>query len=139
MISNHKIIIDTNLWISFLLTKQFHFISALLNNRAVTVVFSKELWDEFIDVARRPKFKSFFELSDLKTLLEVLTGKVVYYDVHSSVSECRDKKDNFLLSLAKDSSADYLLTGDKDLLVLNPFGKTQIITIAEYRSLQAHC
>lgn len=29
---------------------------------------------------------------------------------------CRDPKDNFLLSIAKDGNANYLLTGDNDLL-----------------------
>jgi predicted nucleic acid-binding protein len=53
--------------------------------------------------------------------------------VTSSVSLCRDKKDNFLLALAKDACADYLITGDKDLLVIKKFERTQIITITEYR------
>lgn len=39
-------------------------------------------------------------------------------DIRSEVSLCRDEKDNYLLALAKDSQADFLMTGDKDLLVL---------------------
>jgi len=50
----------------------------------------------------------------------------------SSVKLCRDEKDNFLLSLAKDGFADYLLTSDKDLLVLKRFEKTEILTALEY-------
>lgn len=50
-------------------------------------------------------------------------------EVESIVTICRDPKDNFLLALAKDGKADYLITGDNDLLVLNKFGKTKIITI----------
>ena len=49
-------------------------------------------------------------------------------DVQSIVTICRDPKDNFLLALAKDSKADYLLTGDNDLLDIKNFGKTKIIT-----------
>jgi predicted nucleic acid-binding protein len=41
-------------------------------------------------------------------------------------------KDNFLLALAKDGKAHYLLTGDKDLLDLEKFGKTRIVTISHF-------
>ncbi len=53
-------------------------------------------------------------------------------DVQSIVTICRDPKDNFLLALAKDSKADYLLTGDNDLLDIKNFGKTKIITINNF-------
>lgn len=33
---------------------------------------------------------------------------------------CRDPKDNFLIDLIDSSKADYMVTGNKDLLVLNP-------------------
>ena len=53
-------------------------------------------------------------------------------EVESIVTICRDPKDNFLLALAKDGKADYLLTGDKDLLDLIKFGKTKIKTITAF-------
>ncbi|NOU18040.1 MAG: putative toxin-antitoxin system toxin component, PIN family [Bacteroidales bacterium] len=49
--------------------------------------------------------------------------------IRSEVTECRDPKDNFLLNLTIDSKADYLATGDKDLLVLKRIGKARIITL----------
>ena len=52
--------------------------------------------------------------------------------VTSEINICRDKKDNFLLSLCVDSQADYLLTGDEDLLVIKKIKKTSIIKIGEY-------
>jgi len=52
--------------------------------------------------------------------------------VKSNVKVCRDSKDDFLLALAKDGKADYLLTGDKDLLEIKNFGKTIILTISEF-------
>ena len=53
-------------------------------------------------------------------------------EVQSVITFCRDPKDNFLLALAKDGKADYLLTGDKDLLILTKFGKTKIKTITTF-------
>lgn len=55
-----------------------------------------------------------------------------FIEVKSIVTVCRDSKDNFLLALAKDGQADYLLTGDKDLLELKKFGKTRIKTIVTF-------
>ncbi|WP_188562824.1 putative toxin-antitoxin system toxin component, PIN family [Hymenobacter frigidus] len=52
--------------------------------------------------------------------------------VTSAVELCRDPKDNFLLNLALDSQADYLLSGDEDLLVLGSVGSTSIMTLAEF-------
>ena len=53
----------------------------------------------------------------------------------SVVDICRDPKDNFLLALAKDGNADYLITGDNDLLVLKEFGKTKIVTLTEFAAV----
>jgi putative PIN family toxin of toxin-antitoxin system len=66
-------------------------------------------------------------------LLELIEHYADFISINSNVKVCRDENDNFLLSLAKDSSANYLITGDNDLLVLNQFEKTRIITIAEYK------
>ncbi len=57
-------------------------------------------------------------------------GEVV--EVKSKVERCRDAKDNFILALARHSKADYLLTGDKDLLELKTFEGTKIIQPTEY-------
>jgi len=48
----------------------------------------------------------------------------------------RDRtKDNFLLALARDGNADYLITGDKDLRDMKVFEKTKIVTLNEFESL----
>jgi len=52
--------------------------------------------DEFIEVAQRPKFRRFFNPSDLRTLLLAMSGKAIFVEVSSSVEICRDEKDNFL-------------------------------------------
>ena len=136
MPKKHRIIIDTNLWISFLLTRQFSFLDNLLEKKRVRLIFSEELLAEFITVVQRPKLRKFFREQDIEILLEVIQKYSEFINVTSVVNVCRDKKDNFLLSLAKDGSADYLITGDKDLLIIKRFEKTEIITIAEYKLSQ---
>ncbi len=129
-----RVIIDTNLWISFLLSKNFIGLDKLFSNQSITILFSKELLEEFVTVARRPKFRKYFSVSDLHELLQQLSLRAEFVKVITSASDCRDLKDNFLLSLAADGKATHLITGDKDLLDLKKFGKTKIITISTYLS-----
>lgn len=128
----HRVVVDTNLWISFLLTKDFVRLDQLLAADELTLVFSRELLDEFVAVAQRPKFKKYFSLADLTDLLTQINAKAEFVVVTSTIDVCRDPKDNFLLALAVDSEATHLLTGDKDLLVLGRLHTTRIQTIAEY-------
>ena len=53
----------------------------------------------------------------------------------SKVNICRDKKDNFLLSLCVDGNADYLITGDNDLLSINNVEETSILTFKEFLNI----
>ncbi|WP_151088945.1 putative toxin-antitoxin system toxin component, PIN family [Hymenobacter baengnokdamensis] len=128
----HRLILDTNLWISFLLTSNYARLDRLLADAHASLLFSQELFSEFITVANRPKFKKYFSPADLQALLFAVRPKAEIIEVTSLVSLCRDPKDNFLLALALDGNATHLLTGDQDLLVLEKVGVTQIITLTEY-------
>lgn len=134
MEKKNRIIIDTNLWISFLLTKQFSFLDDLLENHNIQLIFSQQLLSEFMDVIKRPKLRNFFIDENLELILEIIEKYADFISVTSTTNVCRDVKDNFLLSLAKDGSANYLITGDQDLLVIKRFEKTEIITIAEFKT-----
>ena len=131
---SHKIIIDTNLWISFLLTNQFSFLDKLLTKKKVKLAFSGELLAEFLEVVKRPKLSKYFKTEDLEKIIEIINQYAEFYPVNSTVEICRDEKDNFLLALAKESKANFLITGDKDLLVIKKFELTEIITIAEFKT-----
>lgn len=127
-----RIVVDTNLWISFLLTKDVSRLDQFFADKQLTLLFSQELLDEFIEVARRPKFKKYFSLADLEELIIHIRAKAEFITVTSLVELCQDSKDNFLLSLALDGKATHVLTGDKDLLVLGQLGKTKILSISEF-------
>jgi putative PIN family toxin of toxin-antitoxin system len=135
MDSPSRIIFDTNLWISYLISNRLIKIDLLLEQGKIRLLFSEESLQEFIEVATRPKFKKYFSEEDIRALLDLFDyfGEVV--EVNSSVEICRDPKDNFLLALAKDSQADYLITGDKDLLEIKQFESTQIITFSDFEGI----
>jgi len=127
-----RLILDTNLWISFLISSKYEKLDTLLFEHKSTLLFSRELLEEFVTVVSRPKLRKYFSKSDVSDLLDTIDTVAEYIEVTSEISECRDPKDNFLLALAVDGDADYLLTGDKDLLVLEEIGKTKIMTISEF-------
>lgn len=131
----YRIIIDTNLWISFLLSKNTRGLDQVFADSSLILLFSKELLDEFIEVIGRPKLKKYFNKVDLQNLLVQIDLHAEFINVSSNVELCRDPKDNFLISLALDGNANFLLTGDNDLLVLKKVGKTQIITITQFLEL----
>ena len=129
-----RIIIDTNLWISFLITNDFNKLDHFLNSDKYLVVFSDELFDEFLEVVHREKFARYFNDLNIKILVEIINEKALFVKVFSNVNVCRDVKDNFLLSLAIDGDVDYLITGDNDLLILKHYQKTSILTINDFIS-----
>lgn len=127
-----KIILDTNLWISFLISKKFNSIDKLIENNKITLIFSDELISEFVEVVNRPKFEKYFSKNDIEKILDYFDqyGKLV--KVKSDIKICRDEKDNFLLNLSIDSKADYLITGDNDLLVLKKIERTKIMNFTDF-------
>ena len=131
----NRVIVDTNLWISFLITKDFSIFDAKVEHN-LQFILCQELIDEFLNVANRDKFKRYFSSEDVEQLLLELTRKSIFVKVTSEVPTCRDPKDNFLLALALDSKATHLITGDKDLLVLKRFEETDILTLTEYFSIE---
>ena len=130
-----KTIIDTNLFISFLIGKRLSGLKAYLVDSNVELVFSEQNITELKLVTCRKKFRKYFPSSEVDDLVDFirLIGKV--FDIQNILEICRDPKDDFLLALSKKSKADYLVTGDSDLLDLRVYKDTKIITIVEFESI----
>jgi putative PIN family toxin of toxin-antitoxin system len=120
----------------FLITKDFSKLDEILFSGHGILVFSQELLDEFLEVAKRPKFRRFFSASDIEEILETIDEYADFVNVETKLKLCRDPKDNFLLSLSIYANVDFLLTGDKDLLDPIKFGETTIITISEFMQVK---
>ena len=135
-----RVIIDTNLWISYLLTRDFLKFDSIIADNEITLLFSEELLNEIIEITQRIKFKRYFKLDEVESLILMIKTRAIFVDVTSEIQKyrnteiqkCRDIKDNFLLSLSMDGKASHLLTGDKDLLILKKIGQKKIIKITEY-------
>lgn len=128
-----RLVFDTNCLISAMLSPDSIvancFRKALENGGILT---SEDCFEELIEVLKRSKFKKYFTESQIEYVIAVLTQQLVFQKVESKVSACRDPKDNKFLSLAKDSNAKYLITGDLDLLQMLKYEETEIITPRSY-------
>ncbi len=82
------------------------------------MLFSAELVTEINATIQKPRLKKYFGNNALDEMLTVFDSYIDFIKVVNTVTVCRDRKDNFLLSLAQDGEADFLLTGDNDLLIL---------------------
>lgn len=108
-----KVIIDTNIWISFLIGKELHNLKDLIVNEKVKVITTDQLIHEIRLVTARDKLKKYFDqdkVSDLISLFDILADKVKIRKINNI---CRDPKDDFLLALSRESRANYLITGDQ--------------------------
>ncbi len=131
-----RILIDTNLWVRALISERTRERLALvIANPDVQILGSQELIEEIRDVANRPRLKKFLTIKDVTQFLEILGQRLDLVSATSNVRVCRDPEDDYLLAICKDFSLDYLLTEDEDLLVLNPFGETQIIHWVDFEKL----
>ena len=127
-----KVIFDTNVWISFLIGKRLSRIENLISDSRIIVVITEQLLDEIRLVTGRDKLRKYFPRKSVKELIELLEAIGEMIEVTPTHFINRDIKDNFLLDLIDFSKADYLVTGDKDLLEHNPFKTAKILTPTDF-------
>ena len=131
-----KVILDTNIWISFLLGKRLTILREIVEMEEVEIYVSDDLLAELREVVFRPKFLGKIEFQSVLNLFELINAKCRIIEGYPNVeSAIRDIKDLYLLSMAESIPADYIVTGDNDLLVLRNYKDTRIITFAEFVAL----
>jgi len=104
-------------------------------SKEIKAVVSDEMLKELSEVLSRPRFRNIFTAERIKELFSLLDSYAIVVSPSQKVSACRDEKDNFLLEVALEGKADYLITGDEDLLVLNPFHNTKIVRAKDFEEI----
>ena len=127
-----RIIIDTNLWISFLIGRKLSSLLDLMSYPEFQLVISTELIEEIHDVVSRPKLAKYYTSENVNMLMKYMKDFSLSFELGNIPSRCRDPKDDYLLELALVSDADFLVTGDKDLLEVKKIGNCQIVTAMEF-------
>ncbi len=124
-----RVVIDVNIWVSFAIGKRCEVLSEIVLHPLIEIYASAELVNELKDVFKKPKLKKIISKERAKETLLLLKQSAFILKPFSVVRFSRDSADDYLLEIAKDCNADYLITGDKDLLVLNKFQNVEIINL----------
>ena len=131
-----NIIIDTNLWVSFAIGKRLSAMRTLLTNPTLKICVCDELLDEFAKVLARPKIREYVTDDDVRDTYKLMEQYCSYIPIRKkATSPIRDKKDLYLLSFAETIPADFIVTGDKDLLTLRRHAKTRVVTYKEFSDI----
>jgi uncharacterized protein len=96
------------------------------------ILLSDAVLSELIEVLTRPKFDRYVSKQTREQLTDDLTQTALFVRPKEQITECRDAEDNKYLELAVEGSAQCIITGDQDLLVLSPFREITIITPQEF-------
>ena len=96
------------------------------------VLMSESVFLELTTVLLRPKFDRYISQIKRLAFLEMLAQTVQFTEISASIQVCRDTKDDQYLELAVNGKAESIVTGDDDLLVLNPFREINILTVADF-------
>ncbi len=125
--------VDTNALISRLL------LPASVPGRAVRkavdeaqLLVSESTLEELADVLSRSKFDPYVTIEERQEFLRLLGRIVELVPIVHVVRACRDPKDDKFLEVAVNGEADVIVTGDDDLLALNPFRGIAILAPAAY-------
>jgi len=110
-------------------------IKAIISQDAIEVIACDELIAELKQTLERDKFRKYVAFENIPSAIELVEYSTTDFKIASTVEYCRDNKDDYLLALAMDSQANFLITGDKDLLVLQKFNTTQIVRLTEFINL----
>lgn len=132
------LVIDTNLLISAMISPNSIIHEVLEKALENYVIYnSQQTIDEFLEVAKREKFLRFFkDLSKRDSFIDFVIKSTKIIEPTHTVTDCRDPKDNKFLEIALTCQAVYLVSGDKDLLTLNPYQNIKIVTANEFLEIE---
>jgi uncharacterized protein len=128
-----KVIVDTNIWISFLIGKSLKGLQNYIDSQFIIIITCNEQIQELSEVFKKPKIKKHFTPEQIAEFFELFDESSESIVIKTETNLCRDFKDNYLVSLAIDSKADFLITGDIDLLELQQVGGTTVIKFSDFK------
>lgn len=126
-----RIVIDTNVLISGVFFGGFprNILSAVVSQK-ITACATAEIINEYEEIVQEmiDRKQGHFNSVILSPLIEAM--EIIETNTHIEI--CRDPDDNKFLECARDSHALYIVSGDKDLLVIEEYEKIQIVTAKDF-------
>lgn len=128
-----RFVFDTNVTISAALLKTSVPRQALdLARRLGKILMSWPTMAELQEVLGRKRFDKYISENERMLFLEALAREATLIDTIETITDCRDPKDNKFLEVAVEGNAACLVSGDKDLLTLNPFRDIPVLTPRDF-------
>jgi putative PIN family toxin of toxin-antitoxin system len=128
-----RFVIDTNILVSSILISSSKPDYALKKVRNIgNILLSETTFQELEEILYRPKFDRYVSLITRIEFITKLKSESNLIKISEKITICRDPKDDKFLELAVNGQANFIITGDEDLLVLNPFRNIEIITVNEF-------
>jgi putative PIN family toxin of toxin-antitoxin system len=128
------LILDSNIWISYLVSRRLDTLVTIIHDHQLTVLTSTPLIKEIQEVLSRPKFKKYLKHSDIKEFIAIHLKLCQFKDTDETVHHITDPKDNFLLNLYNKGKATLLVSGDKKFLLEANELKYRIMTLREFEA-----
>lgn len=128
-----RIVFDTNVIVSALLLSES--IPRRAFDKALdqdTILISTPVLLEFAEVLAREKLDKYLREEERMRFLIAFLKETELIEIRERVSDCRDENDNKFLELALSGKADCIISGDDDLLVLNPYRGVSIINPRDF-------
>jgi putative PIN family toxin of toxin-antitoxin system len=127
-----RAVLETNILISAVLTrrKPFQVLPWVLENG--TLIFSDPTFEELATRIQKPKFDRYIIHARRRELLADLEAAAEWTAINGVLQTCRDPDDDKFLETAMVAQADCIVTGDGDLLTLDPFEHIRIVTAASF-------
>lgn len=130
-----RVVVDTGILVSALIspTGTIGEVLHALRDGRFTAIYSTSMMLEVTEVLSRPKIQEKYHIQpgDIEALINLVRLRGELIIPKQSITACRDPKDNKFLEAALAGEADAIVTGDDDLLVLNPFEGVDILRPAE--------
>lgn len=136
MPNTKRIVLDTNTIISALLLRTS--VSRQAFDKALdqgVVLASESTVAELVEVVKRPRFDPYVTLERRIQFVAGFMHVLTIVSITETITDCRDAKDNKFLEVAVSGQADYLISGDRDLLEMSPYRGIAIMTPREYSAL----
>lgn len=133
----HKVVLDSNVFVSFLISHQPP-ISTILDLWArgkLVICYSTEILDELEAALKYPKIRELVSSSEIESLINAVKILGILVIPTKRIEICRDKKDNKYLEVCLETASKFLISGDKDLLVLGEFEGTKIVSPGDFVDL----
>jgi len=127
-----RIIIDVNIWVSFCIGQHLDDLPIVMTYSSVELFICEELEEEFTEVSNRPRLAKYMRRERVEEVFYLMNAYGIKDQINRTGADFVDAKDNYLLDFSQSVDANYLITGDQNLLALGVYYKTKIISFKDF-------